>query len=77
MQPQFEYTMPSSGLRDYAVINPGVQTNTGTSSATGMGMGIHASVSTGRRESAPGYYQTTPAPSPTPPQIFQHKSMST
>lgn len=69
MQPQFDYAMPSSGLRDYAIIGGGMaNSNTGAGNMMGMGQ---------RRESAPAYYQTTPAPSPTPAQMFQHKSMST
>ncbi|CAK9782075.1 unnamed protein product [Cutaneotrichosporon oleaginosum] len=80
IQPQLDYAMPSAGLRDYAVVGSGVNANTnagaGASGTTpAMNMGI---VAPPRRESAPSYYQTTPAPSPTPPQLFQsHKSMST
>ncbi|KLT40103.1 hypothetical protein CC85DRAFT_322216 [Cutaneotrichosporon oleaginosum] len=79
-RPQLDYAMPSAGLRDYAVVGSGVNANTnagaGASGTTpAMNMGI---VAPPRRESAPSYYQTTPAPSPTPPQLFQsHKSMST
>ncbi len=76
MQPQFDYAMPSNGLRDYAVVGAGVNTSASASGSTpAMSLAVAPSQ---RRESAPAYYQTTPAPSPTPPQMFQaHKSMST
>jgi hypothetical protein len=75
MQPQFDYAMPSNGLRDYAVVGAANASASASGSAPAMSLGVAQSQ---RRESAPAYYQTTPAPSPTPPQKIQaHKSMST
>ncbi|BEJ02526.1 hypothetical protein CcaverHIS631_0703210 [Cutaneotrichosporon cavernicola] len=75
MQPQFDYAVPSSDLRDYAVVGPGVASTSANGSSSAMSIGVAPPQ---RRESAPSYYQTTPAPSSTPAQMFHaHKSMPT